>query len=267
MTWNLTNGLTQLFGELGITIGGGKDMTTDLKNATINDCSAVGGDQTLPISLIAWDGYDHSAGPAAPGGFTFNPGSTTSQDGTTTQDTDVYIEWNAVTCAASYDVLSATSCGGTYSVISNDQSDEFLSWAGVADNNGTSTWIKVRGVSNTGDNGTLTSCLEVKSAPTKPVSPSVSVDETDCDNVLCTMNWTNGTSPGTRRSKISYRWTKNGTPAGAYTTEVASYGDTSYQVNVGAGVDTDDFSFEWYYHEEGSSQTVTATSPEIACVV
>jgi hypothetical protein len=245
--------------------GVGSYSLADAAAETINNCSS-GGDQVVPYVLGNWAGYDHTTLAPAPTDLAFHPGSTATQDGNAFQDSNVYITWGPIICVDSFDLLSATSCGGTYSVILNDTAAELYNWSGVANNNGASTWLKLRGISG-GVNGNLSACLEVKSAPTKPVSPTVSVVDSDCNNVLCTMNWTNGTSPGVRSSKISYRWAKNGTPAGAYTTSVGSYGDVSFQVNVGVGADTDTFSFEWYYNEEGSSQTVSATSAGINCFV
>lgn len=261
MTWNLTNGLVELFTELGITIGGGKDMVSDLAGATVNDCSPVEGDQSLPISLIAWDGYNHSAGPPVCTGIAGNPGNDASPTADPTQNDSVYLAWTLPTCAASADVLRADTSGGTYSVVDSDNADDFFTQSLGASE--TSKFYKLRGNSNTGREGTLSAYVELRTCPVSPKGPGNS-DDSDCSHWTITVTWTNGTSPGTRDSVVKWRvrFKPDGGSYGSWSSETATASQaTSFVYEGGSGISNDDeWEFDMYYAEESTGTRVTTTN-------
>ena len=260
MTWNIADGLVLLFSELGITLGVSKNVHTDLRAATVNDCSSAT-DQVGNINLTNWDGYNHTAGPPAPTGFAINPGNDSTPTGDLTQDSHVYLAWDAVICATDFNVLQSDTSGGTYAEISADITNEFL--AVDLTTAETTKWFKVEPESNLGNAGTLTAAVEGRTCPTAPLSFSAATDDV-CGGVTLTVTWTNGTSPGTRDSVLTWRWKLNAGSWSAYA-DTAS-GATSFTHSGGAVNDADVFYFEGYYKEESSS-TAESTNVTVTCFV
>lgn len=253
MTLNLPFSLTDLAIELGLPLP--LDVEVDLPAATLNDC-ASGGDQSLPISLVAWDGYNHAATPAAPNGFQGNPGNDGSPQGDVTQDSHVWMNWDPRICAATYDVGKGPS-GGPYSVVSNNQAGEdYAHNIGTAETDG---YFVVRGNSNTDDPGPWTSQLHLRTAPTSPKGVGSSDDAT-CAGMTITVSWGNGSSPGVRDSVV--KWRQRFKPDGGSFGAWSAYGSTasgaiSFDYNVGVVDNDDQVEFELYYDEEGAGSSVS----------
>lgn len=194
--------------ELGLSAPWDQD---DMENATLNDCSPVTPDQSTPWAITSWDGYDHSALAPVPGGISSRPGDNVGgQDEQADQDSSTYTSWNAVLCASSYDVQESTAgAGGPYTIVSNDQNDEYINRSMPAD---TLRHLQIRSnAGGTGTPGNWSSAIAIRTAPTAPQSFVVTwIDET-CANPEARLSWSNGTSPGLRRSKLEFAWRKNGT--------------------------------------------------------
>ena len=240
--------------ELGLT---GSFKLSDAEAVTLNDC-ASGGSPTAPHTMDEWAGYNHDAGPAKPTGLSGNPGSVNGGQGDATQDSHVFAKVSAITCAASYDLLIASTEFGTYSEVDSDPGPSFAYNVGAAE---TTKWAKIRGVSNTSKDGTLSDALELKTAPTAPKSPSSS-DDVDCADLTITFSWSNGSSPSVRDSKVEYRtrFKPSGGSWGSWSSwSLTAFGASSFDHNVGAVSDGDQVQAEMYYDEESSTTSVTRT--------
>jgi len=258
MTWYIADGLVLLYAELGITFGASKNVNTDLRNATTNNCSGSV-DQSGDIRITNWDGYNHAAGPGVPTGFSINPGNDSNPTGDLTQDSHVYLRWTLPICASDANVLQSDTSGGTYVEIDADNADDFLVVNLTTQQ--TSKWFKVEPESNVGTAGTRTAAVEGRTCPTAPLSFSASSDDV-CGGVTLTVTWTNGTSPGTRDSIVTWRWKKNAGAWSAYADTAT--GATSFTHSGGSVVDGDVFYFEGYYKEE-SSGTAVAANVTVLC--
>jgi hypothetical protein len=252
MTLSLPFSFTDLRTELDLGTGT-MNCAVDIPATALNDCSS-GGDNTLPIVFTTFNTYNHDAQPAAPV-LTIGTGDDASPTDDPQQDSHIYLTWPPITCAATYDVEHSTAgSGGPFSVISNNQSDEFL----VVDIGAPATSRHYRILATSIVNGPYSSVVEGRTCPNQPQELGSSSDD-DCDDLNITISWTNGTSPGTRISKVEWRWYKvSGSFTGAFLGPTAA-GATSFVQNVGGGhSDSDQWNFEIRYEDEGGT-TVTKT--------
>lgn len=258
MTLNLPFTLIALRNELDLS--GIFSMAADIPPVALNDCSS-GGDNVLPIPATAFDTYNHDALPAAPV-LSINPGDDASPSEDPQQDSHVYCNWPVVSCASVYDVEESTAgSGGPFSDISVNQVDEFL-----AVNIGSpevSRHYRVHATSII--DGPYSSVVEGRTCPSQPKSLGSSAND-DCDNLIITITWNNGTSPGVRSSKVEHRWRKlPDTFSGAFLGPTA-IGAASLAQNVGGGhADGDQWEFEIRYVDEGG--TTVKTTFTVTCMI
>lgn len=252
MTISSTPSLANLQSEFGVA------SLLACNGQSLNGCDTSGaGDVAAPISLFAWAGYNHAATPAAPS-VSSQPGSPTN----TNQDSIIRLTFNLVTCAENgQDIYRATTSGGSYSKIEDDyptlQYDDPFS-------PNTSRFYKLKSQGSVNESG-FSSEVEGRTAPHLPGDGTLSVSPgPSCEPLIITVSWSNGTSPGVRSSTVTWKWKKN-TGSWSSWQGPTSQGATQFVYNAGNAVQGDDFYFEAYYTEEGTSATSSGQKINVIC--